>query len=145
MRLSKRINDNAAFRVWFYIGVFLILFSLTFSISPLSDDWYYVTAPNPDFQLADLLPTQTFWRPFDVLFGAMMGKFPALFPYLNRAVIILGHVINAVLLDAILKRINIHRTWRCFSVCLFLFSSATWAVTVSPDAMNQAFSLLFGL
>lgn len=145
MKLSKGISEIKAFHIWFYIGVFLILFSAGFSISPLSDDWYYVTAPNPDFKLADLLPTQTFWRPFDVLFGALMGKIPALFPYLNRAAVILGHVLSSVLLDVILRKINIHCTWRRFSVCLFLFSPATWAVTLSPDALNQAFSLLFGL
>lgn len=111
----------------------------------MADDWYYIAAPNPDFRWADLLPTQTFWRPFDALYGALMGRMPNLFPYLNRAVVIMAHILNAVLLDKILLRAHIGLTWRRFAICFFLFSSAAWAVTLSPDALNQAFSVLFGL
>ncbi|MBQ7089192.1 MAG: hypothetical protein IJN04_06090 [Clostridia bacterium] len=142
---SLDISDSASFGVWFYILAFFFFFGVSFSLSPMADDWYYITAPNPDFCLSDLLPTNTFWRPFDALYGALMGKMPALFPYLNRGVVIAGHILNGILLDSILRRSAVRLSWRRFAVCFFLFSSAAWAVTLSPDALNQAFSVLFGL
>lgn len=145
LRKSEMPADPAAFGLVFYFVVFLLFFSLALPLSPLSDDWYYVTAPNPDFQLFELLPGATFWRPFDVLFGAFMGFVPGLFPSLNRAVVIFAHIMNAVLTDAILRNMRIARGWRKFAVCYFLLSSAVWAVTLSPDALNQAYSVLFGL
>lgn len=132
-------------RVLFYLISYIIIYCLVYSISPLGDDWYYATSPNPDFQLSELLPGQNFWRPFDVLFGAFIGLFPKLFPMFNRAVVVLAHVLNAALLDGITKKMEIKPTWRKFAVCFFLFSSAAWAVTISPDALNQAYSVLFGL
>lgn len=141
LQLSK---DRTVISRWlFYIAVYIIIFALVSPISPLSDDWYYLTAPNPDFTMSDLLPGSSFWRPFDALFGGLMGFMPALFPAINRAAVILAHVLNAVFLDCILKKMEIRH--RRFAVCYFLFSSATWAVTVSPDALNQAYSVLFGL
>lgn len=132
-------------KVLFYFGVFFALNCLVYPISPMFDDWYYLTSPNPDFQLNYLLPGDTFWRPFDALFGGFMALCPGLFPVLNRAVVILAHVVNALLLDAIMQKLEMKQSWRRFAVCFFLFSSSTWAVTTSPDALNQAYSVLFGL
>lgn len=129
----------------FYIVVFIAVYLLAHPILPMSDDWYYSTAPNPDFQLADLLPSASFWRPLDVLFGAFLGKFPFLFPMLNKIAVILAHIINAILLGGITKNFGIKKEVCSFAVCFFLFSSATWAVTLSPDALNQAYSNLFGI
>lgn len=163
---SKEKNKKELiFKVLFYFAVFFGINCLVYPILPLFDDWYYLTAPNPDFQLNYLLPGMpfwrllpdpayqlgyvyngpTFWRPFDALFGAFMAYCPQLFPVLNRAVVILAHVLNAILLDAIAEKLGIKRQWRRFAVCFFLFSSSTWAVTTSPDALNQAYSVLLGV
>lgn len=142
---AKATKKEMFLKVIFYIAVFIGFYSIVCSISPLSDDWYYLTGPNPSFQLADLLPGDSFWRPFDALFGAFMGLFAELFPALNRAVVVLAHVLNAVLLSSITRKMGMELRWRRFTVCFFLFSSAVWAVTVSPDALNQAYSVLFGL
>lgn len=141
----KKGSFPVSFGVWFYAITFLFFFGVSFSLSPMADDWYYLTAPNPDFHWSDLLPTNTFWRPFDALYGGLMGLIPKLFPYLNRVMVIVAHLLNAMLLDWILHKTHISLTWRRFAVCFFVFSSAAWAVTLSPDALNQAFSLLFGL
>lgn len=128
-----------------YVLAYLIIFALVVSVYPLYDDWGYLTAPNPNFTLADLLPGRDFWRPFDALFGAFMGLVPELFPFLNHVVVVLGHILSAVFFEKILKEFEIKPIWRKFMVCYYLFSSATWAVTVSPDGLNQAYSVLFGL
>lgn len=133
------------YRILFYAIVFIAIFILVYPICPLYDDWYYATAPNPSFTASELLPGSTFWRPFDVLFGAFMAFIPSLFPALNRAVVILSHIVNAALIGSILTKLGVDKKWRIFGICYFLFSSATWAVTTSPDALNQSFSVLFGL
>lgn len=129
----------------FYISVFAVIYLLIGWVRPMSDDWNYLTSPNPQFSLADLLPEIAFWRPFDALFGGIMGMIPWLFPWLNRLLVVLAHVINAWLVKRIMEMLGFGRQWSRFALCFFLFSSATWAVTVSPDALNQAYSLLFGL
>ena len=142
---SQSKNKSGDINKLFYLFAFVFIFALVFSIYPLYDDWGYLTAPNPDFTLADLLPGRDFWRPFDALFGAFMGLVPKLFPLLNHVVVVLGHVLNAVFLEAILKEFGLEPVWRKFTVYYYLFASATWAVTVSPDGLNQAYSVLFGL
>lgn len=129
----------------FYCGAFVLIFALIFPISPLCDDWHYLTAPDPTFTLSALLPQNTFWRPFDALVGGLMGRFPGLFPVFNQAAVVLGHVLNGVFLNLVLKEMGIKAKWRNFTVCYFLFSSATWAVTTNTDALNQAYSVLCGL
>lgn len=142
---NYKSNRETVIKVLFYTIAFVVIYLLVFSISPLSDDWYYLTAPNPDFTPADLLPDNQFWRPFDAIFGGLMGLMPQLFPALNRAVVVLGHILSVALVGEITKRIGIKTKWQIFSVCFFLLSSSVWAVTVSPDALNQVFSVLFGL
>ena len=128
------------YRILFYAIVFIAIFILVYPICPLYDDWYYATAPNPSFTASELLPGSTFWRPFDVLFGAFMAFIPSLFPALNRAVVILSHIVNAALIGSILTKLGVDKKWRIFGICYFLFSSATWAVTTSPDALNLSSS-----
>ena len=143
--IFKTNSKESALKILFYLLAFITIYFIVYPISPLSDDWYYLTAPNPDFTLADLLPSNQFWRPFDALFGGLMGLVPEMFPTLNRLIVVLGHILNGALLGGVAKQIGISPKWQMFSVCFFLFSSAVWAVTVSPDALNQTFSVLFGL
>ncbi len=144
-RQPNEKKRGAALRVLFYAAVFCLLFLAVAPLAPMNDDWYYATAPNPGFHPSQLLPQSTFWRPLDVLFGAFMGLVPSLFPVLNRAVVVLAHVLNAALLGSILKRVGIADAGRRLATCYFLFSSAVWAVVASPDALNQAYSVLFGV
>ena len=104
---NYKSNRETVIKVLFYTIAFVVIYLLVFSISPLSDDWYYLTAPNPDFTPADLLPDNQFWRPFDAIFGGLMGLMPQLFPALNRAVVVLGHILSVALVGEITKRIGI--------------------------------------
>ena len=131
--------------ILFNILIFIILYGLVAWLRPMNDDWYYLTSPNPDFSLSDLLPQKTFWRPFDALFGGFLSFCPALFPWINRFFVILAHIFNGFLIKKIANKICVNQYIGIFASCFFLFSSSCWAVIVSPDALNQAFSLLFGL
>ncbi len=132
-------------RKLFYILSFGILLFATLFLSPLSDDWYYNTAPNLYATFADLLPKKAFWRPFDVAYGYLMGLCPVLFPVLNRALLIISHVVSVYLLKNILELLNIKRPIVQFCTLYAMFSSAIYATIASPDALNQSFSLLFGM
>lgn len=165
--MKKVIQKN------FYLICFLLFVGLTLTISPLGDDWYYKTAPNIHFTLQDLLPARSFWRPFDAVFGMITGFVPRLFPYINRICVIFGHILNVYLLKKILELLNIKNTRRSkaaedstnsgqiaensekmgrftlhplsFAILFAMFSSSVYATVLSPDALNQVFSLLFGL
>ncbi len=137
----KRTTD----RYWFYIICFILFFSATLFISPLADDWYYKTAPHISFDITGLLPAKSFWRPLDSLFGFLMGRIPAFFPYLNRACVIFGHITSVYILKEILICLNIRHRVRNFCVIFAMFSSGIYAAVISPDALNQVFSLMFGL
>lgn len=139
--MNKLLNKTGKY----YIAAFALIFAATFFISPLGDDFIYVVAPNLHFKLSDLLPNEAFWRPFDVLIGALNGVFPFLFPYINFALVSFSHVMSAYLIEKILSAKGIEKKYAFFGAMFFMFSSICVAVTASPDALNQAFSLLFGL
>ena len=128
-----------------YFFIFAVFVLTTFSIFPLDDDWIYYTSPNTTFSIDDLLPTESFWRPFDVIFGYLIGKFPYAFPVVNHIAVAFAHVLSAKLIEKITKLMGYSKSARIFSVAFFLFSPAIWATLVSPDGLNQAFSLLFGV
>ena len=73
--------------------MWIALLALVMPLLPFQDDWTYLTAPNPEFAWRDLLPGAAFWRPFDALWGGILGRAPWLFPWVNRIVIVLGHVL----------------------------------------------------
>lgn len=145
MPVCRTKKQRLVFDVLFYCAAFIVIFALIYPVSPLCDDWHYLTAPDPTFGVQSLLPSNTFWRPFDALVGGFLGRFPNLFPVFNQAAVVLGHVLNGVFLNLILDKMCIAPRWRRFTVCYFLFSSAVWAVTTNTDALNQAYSVLCGL
>lgn len=139
--MNKLLNKTGKY----YIAAFALIFAATLFIAPLGDDFIYVVAPNLNFRLSDLLPNEAFWRPFDVLIGALNGVFPFLFPYINFALVAFSHAMSAYLIEKILSAKGIEKKYAFFGAMFFMFSSICVAVTASPDALNQAFSLLFGL
>ncbi len=136
---------KSKYRCIFYFLSFAILFLLTLKISPLADDWYYLTSPNLNPELTQLLPNELFWRPFDALFGFLLGQIPMLFPYLNRAFVITAHILSVYYMEKCLRHFEIKDWVVNFCVLYAMFSSAIYATIVSPDGLNQAYSLLFGI
>ena len=89
------------------IGCFAILLLMVLApIMPFHDDWWYLTAPNIDFTWRDLLPDGSFWRPFDAMFGGILGAFPSWFPWANKVAIVFGHVLNIVMLNRVLCQLR---------------------------------------
>ena len=115
-------------------------------ILPTFDD--YVTLQSPQFTSPlskKLLPYDSFWRPWDYLFGCLLGWNIVLFPTLNHVVIILGHTANAVLVFAICRKLNICIIATNVATTFFFFSPASLGATLACDGLNQTYAQFWGL
>lgn len=132
------------------ISYFLLLIcflAITLPLMPTMDDWVYLTAPKPGGNLVDLLmPAHTYWRPFDGLIGYIVGCWPGLFPYLNHALIALGHVLTTAVLYGLCRReLRLSATVSTTAAAFFLLSPGMLGAVLDIDSANQVYSLLFGL
>ncbi len=115
-------------------------------ILPTFDD--FTTLQSPQFTSPwpnELLPNDSFWRPWDYLFGCLLGWNTALFPTLNHIVIILGHTINALLVFIICKKLHFSSIATNFATLYFFFSPASLGATLACDGLNQTYAQLWGL
>ena len=115
-------------------------------ILPTFDD--YTTLQSPQFTpvlSSQLLPTDGFWRPFDYLFGCLLGRHTWLFPVLNHVVIIVGHTISALLVYKICSHVVCNHVATNLATLFFFFSPAMLGTTLAVDGLNQTFAQLWGL
>lgn len=135
-----------------YISLFIILLCLPIilwgvcSILPTFDD--YTTLQSPQFTSpwsTQLLPNDSFWRPWDYLFGCFLGRHTDMFPGLNHILIILGHTVNTLLIFAICRKLSINSLATNIAIFFFFFSPATLGTTLAVDGLNQTYAQFFGL
>lgn len=135
-----------------YISLILIGISLPFvlwsicDILPTFDD--FTTLQSPQFTSIwskELLPNDSFWRPFDFLFGCLLGWNTSLFPTLNHIIIILGHTINTLLVYLICRKLNINNVAINIATLFFFFSPASLGATLACDGLNQTYAQCWGL
>ena len=99
--MKTKVVRNPIF--WILLTAPLALLLLC-QLQPTFDDWTYYTIPQPEpLTLQSLLPDGNYWRPFDVLFGHLLGLNYRLFPFLNHLFILLGHILNTWLVYRILQ------------------------------------------
>ena len=115
-------------------------------IGPTFDDYTTLQSPNltPDFA-AGLLPNDSFWRPWDFLFGCLLGWQTGLFPWLNHLVIIAGHTVSTWLIARICRHLGIGPLATAAAMLLFFFSPAGLGATLACDGLNQTFAQMWGL
>ena len=90
--MKAEVGRNPIF--WIVLTAPLALLLLC-QLQPTFDDWTYYTIPQMEpLTLHSLLPDGNYWRPFDVLFGYLLGLNYRLFPFLNHLFILLGHILN---------------------------------------------------
>ncbi len=130
----------------FILFSFFVWVALVVWLKPCADDWYYLTAPNCYFNWVQMLPQNSFWRPLDALYGALLGFFPSLFPWLNHILVVFGHVFGCFLTVKILRY---YYQFDYFSTSIaavfFLFSAGGFAAVASIDSLNQVYSQLFAI
>lgn len=131
-------------RMGIYFLMIVVLMAMVMPLLPFQDDWTYLTAPNPDFAWRDLLPGAAFWRPFDAMWGGILGCAPWLFPWANRIAIVLGHVLCVYLVARIVDALCEERRGRFAAVGFFALSSGLAAVIVNTDSLNLVWSCVWG-
>ena len=113
---------------------------------PVFDDWTYFTMPS-NYKLdgfANMLPIGNHWRPFDGALGYLLWLKPALFPWVNHIIVVIGHVINALLLCRIGKIFKLESTTLYIAVLIFFLCPGMTASVLNTDSMNQVYSHLWG-
>ena len=141
--MKAEVGRNPIF--WIVLTAPLALLLLC-QLQPTFDDWTYYTIPQTEpLTLQSLLPDGNYWRPFDVLFGHLLGLNHLLFPFLNHLFILLGHVLNTLLVYKILQWFGVSMLSRNLSVVFFYLSSGTLGTVLNIDSLNQVYSLLWGL
>lgn len=126
-------------------GLFAALFAAVYGLMPFHDDWCYATAPNPGFVWSQLLPDASFWRPFDVIWGALMARIPGLFPNANRLVVVLAHTLSSFFVWKALDKISKDRIACLVGTLFFAVSSVIAAMLFNSDTINQSWSFLWGI
>ena len=130
-----------------------ILLSLPFflllvcMLLPTFDDWTYMTTPyfGDWFSAERVLPNQNYWRPFDALFGSVLGLNYHLFPVLNHVVIVIGHLFSAILVYLIARRLAFSRLSLFITTLFFYLSPSMLGAVLGIDSINQIYSHLWGL
>lgn len=115
-------------------------------IQPTFDD--FTTLQSPQFTpllSSGLLPNDSFWRPWDYLFGCLLGRFTWLFPAFNHVMVILGHTLSAWLVFRICKWSGFKDLSANMATLLFFFSPASLGATLACDGLNQTYALMWGL
>ena len=141
--MKTKVGRNPIF--WILLTAPLALLLLC-QLQPTFDDWTYYTVPQTEpLTLQSLLPDGNYWRPFDVLFGHLLGLNYRLFPFLNHLFILLGHILNTWLVYRILQWFRVSTLSRNLSVVFFYLSSGTLGTVLNIDSLNQVYSLLWGL
>ena len=126
-------------------GLFAVLFAAVCGLMPFHDDWCYATAPNPDFAWSQLLPDASFWRPFDVLWGALMSKMPGFFPDANRFAVVFAHTLSSFFVWKALDKISKDHISCIVGTLFFAVSSVISATLFNSDTINQSWSFLLGI
>ena len=141
--MKAEVGRNPIF--WIVLTAPLALLLLC-QLQPTFDDWTYYTIPQKEpLTLQSLLPDGNYWRPFDVLFGHLLGLNHRFFPFLNHLFILLGHILNTLLIYKILQWFRVSTLSRNLSVVFFYLSSGTLGTVLNIDSLNQVYSLLWGL
>lgn len=136
-----------------YISLFIIAICLPFilwavcDILPTFDDFNTLQSPQfiPWLSAEGILPNDSFWRPWDFLFGCLLGRFPVLFPAFNHVCILLGHTMSTILLFKICTQLKFGSLSTNIATLFFFFSPATLGATLACDGLNQTYAQFWGL
>lgn len=145
--LRGNFSNTTKYNLKIITGIILLIyFIFTLTILPAADDWTLAAAPVMDdgkFNL--LLPNRIFWRPFEGMLAYFLGQVPSCFPKLNHCLVMLAHMFLCICLYRVLFKIT-QNTLATFSgLMFFMLSPGIIATVMSIDAINQSWTLLFGV
>jgi len=121
-------------------GIILIL--------PTFDDWTSLIAPSNDplFTKERFLFYGYHWRPFDSIFGWIVGRNPKiLFPTLNHICVFTGHLGCTFLIYKLTVLFKFNPLASNISILFFFFTPAMLATVLAVDGLNQTYANFWGL
>ena len=123
-----------------------IVLWLLCQLLPTFDDWTYYTAPYMGSLFSSRwLPMDSWWRPFDHVFGWIVGLNYRLFPTLNHVFVYAAHLMNTLLVWHIARQLRFTPFGRTVAVGFFYLSPAMLGTVTGIDSLNQAYSHFWGL
>ena len=131
------------------VGLFFpLLLTGAIPILPTFDDWTSLVSPSqePFYTKERFLFFGYHWRPFDSIFGYIVGRNPqSLFPLLNHICVVIGHVGGTILLYQILLKLGFGKTSRNLATLFFFLSPGMLATVLAVDGLNQTYANLWAL
>lgn len=147
--MESHDNRNWLGRINPLAAIFALSPFLAYAISlllPTFDDWTYYTAPYfGDFFSYRLLPNASYWRPFDAVFGWLLGLDHRMFPALNHVFVYAAHLGSTVLVYRLASALGFSAAARNVATVFFFISPATLGTVLGIDSLNQAYSQFWGL
>lgn len=114
-------------------------------LMPTFDDWTYITRPEGVVLWEDLLPSGSYWRPLDALFGLILNFDHRLFPTLNHVVVLIGHVGCAFLVFYVCQFLSFSLCACNIATLFFYLSPGMLGSVLGIDSLNQIYANFWGL
>lgn len=127
------------------IACVAFMFCMLVQVMPCQDDLYYLTAPFADGGIKNLLPSATFWRPFDAIWGMMITNVHSYFPLLNHISVFIGYLLVAFMFVLLLRELKISSYAKHIGLSFLLVSPAVISTLLNIDSLNQAYVTFWGL
>ena len=146
MRLIKLLQRYPAWSIICLLAPFLFIGAIV--ILPTHDDWFSLVSPSqePFFTKERFLFYGYHWRPFDSIFGYIVGlNHRLLFPTLNHISVIIGHICCTWLVYSISGLLRFNKTARNIATLFYFIAPATLATIFAVDGLNQTYSNLWGM
>lgn len=142
--MKKSYLNNPIF--WITICLPLVMWA-TIILLPTEDDWGAAPPePNPeDFSLSILLPRYTSWRPFEHLYGWLVGHYRFLFPGLAHVIVVIGHYIGTIMVYKLCESLNLSKLSRNIATIFMFISVGCLTALTGCDGMSQTWVQTIGL
>ena len=117
-------------------------------ILPTFDDWTSLVSPStePLFSKERFFFYGYHWRPFDSIFGYIVGTNPkVLFPTLNHICVVIGHIGCTFLLYWIFILLHFRSFARNISTLFYFVTPGMMATVLAVDGLNQVYAAFWGL
>lgn len=122
------------------------MFYMLVQVMPCQDDLYYLTAPFSDGSLTKkILPSVTYWRPFDAFWGVMITYLHSYFPLLNHISVFVGYLLIAFMFVLLLRELKIRGYAKLIGLSFLLVSPAVISTLLNIDSLNQVYVTFWGL
>ena len=125
-----------------------VLLLAAIPILPTFDDWTSLIAPSfePLFTKQRFLFYGYHWRPFDSVFGYIVGLNPKLFfPMLNHISVVLAHVACTFLIWTFSTHFQFSSSARNIATFFYFITPSMLATVLAVDGLNQAYASLWGM